>query len=100
MRNATLALSVQKLYGNYFLLGAVIVLILVYFFEVTSLGTKGFEIKQLEQQIRVLEQTQKDLQIQASDLQSINRIQAQAAKLNFVPSTNVTYLKASDFALK
>lgn len=85
---------------NFSILTAIILLGLVYLFEVTALGTKGYEIKKLEQQVRLVEEEQKNLQIQASDFQSINRIQTQAQKLNFVPTSNVTYLKDSDFALK
>ena len=65
-----------------------------------AMGTRGYEIRQLEEQVRTLQAEQKQLQLQSSDLQSINRIQTDAQKLNFVPSTNVTYLKDSDFALK
>ena len=72
---------------------------LLYFFEINALGTKGYEIQKLQAQIKALEDQQKTLQLQASDLQSITRIQDEATALNFVPSTNVTYLKTSDFAL-
>jgi len=64
------------------------------------MGTKGYEIRRLEQQVRQVESEQKNLQIKASDLQSIDRIQTNAQSLNFVPATNITYLKDSDFALK
>ncbi len=73
---------------------------LVYLFVVNSLGTKGYEIKKLDLQLRQLEADQKNLQLQTSDLQSINRIETEAQKLNYVPNTNVTYLKDPDFALK
>jgi len=73
---------------------------LLYLFVINSLGTKGYEIKKLDAQVRQLMADQKNLQLQASDLQSINRIETQAQLLDFVPNTNVTYLKDSDFALK
>ena len=85
---------------NLSILAAAAILILTYLFVVTSMGTRGYEIRQMEQQVRALQAEQKQLQLQSSDLQSINRIQNDAQKLNFVPSTNVTYLKDSDFALK
>jgi hypothetical protein len=85
---------------NLALLVGIIGLGLAYLFMVNSLGTKGYEIRKLDLQLRQVEAEQKVLQLQASDLQSINRIQTQAQQLNFVPATNVTYLKASDFALK
>ena len=85
---------------NLAILTSSIILGLVYLFVVNSLGTKGYEIKKLDQQVQQLETNQKNLQLQASDLQSINRIQTEAQKLNFIPNSNITYLKASDFALK
>ena len=97
-RRKTGSLSSQQL--NLSILAAIAILTLTYLFVVTSLGTRGYEIRQMEQQMRTLQAEQKQLQLQSSDLQSINRIQTDAQKLNFVPSTNVTYLKASDFALK
>ncbi len=85
---------------NLSMLSAIIFFGLLYLFQVNSMGTKGYEIRRLEQQVRQVESEQKNLQIKASDLQSIDRIQSNAQSLNFVPATNVTYLKDSDFALK
>jgi hypothetical protein len=85
---------------NLAILVSSMILGLVYLFTVNTLGTKGYEIKKFEAQVRLLEDDQKNLQLQASDLQSINRIETEAQKLNFVPNSNVTYLKNSDFALK
>jgi cell division protein FtsL len=96
-RNKT---SVSTYRLNLAILTSSLILGLVYLFVVNSLGTKGYEIKKLDEQVRQLQSDQKTLQLQSSDLQSINRIQTEAQKLNFVPTTNVTYLKASDFALK
>lgn len=85
---------------NLSILTAILLFGLVYLFEVSALGTKGYQIRGLEQQIRQVQEDQKNLQLRASDLQSISRIKLQAQTLNFVPTTNVTYLKDSDFALK
>ena len=73
---------------------------LVYLFEINALGTKGYEIRGLEQQVRQVEQEQKNLEVESLDLQSSSRVQDQVQSLNFVPATNITYLKDSDFALK
>ena len=111
MRDLTLAMpvsfskrktksSVSTKILNLSILIAMIFFGLLYMFEVNTLGTKAYEIRNLEQQVRQIEETQKNLQIQASDLQSINHIQTNAQQLNFVPATNITYLKDSDFALK
>jgi cell division protein FtsL len=85
---------------NLAILASTVLLGLVYLSVINSLGTKGYEIKKLDGQVRLLQDDQKNLQLQASDLQSINRIESEAQKLNFVPNNNVTYLKDSDFALK
>ncbi|OGE79915.1 MAG: hypothetical protein A2660_00470 [Candidatus Doudnabacteria bacterium RIFCSPHIGHO2_01_FULL_45_18] len=85
---------------NIAILAAILLIGVLYFFTVNSLGTKGYAIRKLEQQILVLEESQKNLQMQATESQSINRIKANAQKLNFVPATNVAYLKDFDFALK
>ena len=85
---------------NLSILAAIALFGLVYMFEVNALGTKGYQIRTLEQQVRQIEQEQKNLQVEALDLQSSTLIQQQAQKLNFVPATNVTYLKDSDFALR
>lgn len=72
----------------------------LYLFQINSLGTRGYEIRQLEQQIKVMQADNKALQIQSSTLSSITKIQQEAESLNMVPATEVTYLKENDFALK
>jgi cell division protein FtsL len=83
---------------------AVIALIVLcgflYLFQVNALGTRGYEIRQLEQKIKVLQADNKDLQIHSSSLSSITKIQQEATALNMVPASNVTYIKATDFAMK
>lgn len=88
------------LYWNLALLVSIIILAVIYLANLNILSTKGYKIRQLEQQIKKLELEQKHLEIESTSLQSINRIESEASKLNFVPSTNVTYIKDSDFALK
>jgi hypothetical protein len=85
---------------NLILLGLIILFGLSYLFIINSLSTKGYEIKKLEQRLINLESSQKKLQVEAADLQSINNLQLEAAKLNFVPATNITYLKDPDYAFK
>ncbi len=88
----------QKL--NILLLAGIFLLGLGYLFTISSLGTKGYEIKRVESQLQNLENEQKSLQIQSGNLQSINQIQDQAAMGHFVPVTTVTYIKDANFALK
>jgi hypothetical protein len=91
------SLSVKTL--NLSLLCGIALFGLVYLFQVNAMGTKGYDIRGLEQQVREVQEQQKNLQMEASNLQSIDLIETHAKQLNFVPSTNVTYLKDSDFAI-
>ena len=110
MRDLTLAISsgpkrkikssVSPKVLNLSLLTAIGLFGFLYFFQMNFLSTSGYQIRRMETQLSVLEDQQKTLQLQASESQSIIRVQAQSQKLNFVPVTNVTYLKDSDFALK
>jgi cell division protein FtsL len=72
----------------------------VYLFQVNALGTRGYEIRQLEQKIKVLQTENKGLQIQSSSLSSITQIQKEAEGLGMVPANNITYIKGGNFALK
>src|SRR6185436_19176407 len=90
--------SVYRL--NLAILSSTALIVLAYLFVINSLGTKGYEIRKLESQMQLLTEQHKTLEMQTSDLQSITRIQSKAQLLNFVPNTNATYLKDSDFALK
>jgi cell division protein FtsL len=67
--------------------------------QINALGTKGYQIRDLQQKITQQETAQKQLEIQSSGLKSITRIQTQAQAMNFVPATGVSYIKDGDFAL-
>lgn len=97
-RKPKTTISVERL--NFAILVLIILLGLVYLFAINSLSTKGYSIKKLQLEVDKLEAQQRNLQIQSSDLQSINRIQLQAIQQNFVPASNVTYIKAADYAIK
>lgn len=83
---------------------AVLVLIVtfgfLYIFQINSLGTRGYEIRQMEQKIKVLQAENKALQIESSSLSSITTIQKDAETMNMVPANNVIYIKEADFALR
>lgn len=97
-KRASVSTSVNKI--NIVMIALILGFGLTYLFLVNNLGTKGYEIRKLELQLRKLEDEQKQLQIQASDLTSIEKLQSEAQKLNYIPATGVTYLKESDFAYK
>lgn len=85
---------------NLAILASIIFFGITYLFQINALSTKGYEIRQLETRLKQLELEHKNLEVQAGSLQSINRIQQESQKLNFVPATNITYIKEPDFALK
>lgn len=85
---------------NLVLLVLIVLIGVGYLLQINSLGTRGYQIRQLEVKLKQLEAEHKNLEVQASSLQSINRIEQEAKKLNFVPTGNVTYIKDGDFALK
>lgn len=112
MRDLSLALSqpvpkkktktdpASVLHMNLALLALIVAFGFMYLFQINSLGTRGYEIKQLEQKISVLQDANKELQVQSSSLSSITQIQKDAENLQMVPAGNVTYIKDGNFALK
>ncbi|MBI4054171.1 MAG: hypothetical protein HY397_02475 [Candidatus Doudnabacteria bacterium] len=62
-------------------------------------ATKGFEIKRLEKRIVDLENSRSALERTAAELQSINQIEQRVNLSDFVPTTNVSYLNPTDYAL-
>ncbi len=111
MRDLTLAINqavprkrqsnpANTLRWNLAIICSILGLGLVYLFQINALGTRGYQISNLEKQIKKLESEQKLLQVQASELKSITRIQQEAANRSFVPVAGVNYIKDGDFALK
>ncbi|HYC79859.1 MAG TPA: hypothetical protein VEC17_02440 [Candidatus Binatia bacterium] len=85
---------------NIAILSLIVAFGFLYLFQINSLGTRGYEIRQLEQKIATYQDENKQLQIQSSSLSSITKIQQQAEALRMVPANNVTYIKDADFALR
>jgi cell division protein FtsL len=85
---------------NLALLSAILFFGLVYIFSLNATATQGFKIKKLSAELSDLETQHKKLELQNSALQSISTIQAETAHLNFVPASNVTYIRDDNFALK
>ena len=70
----------------------------LYIFQANSLSTKGYEIKQLEQQQAELLEALKRLELEASELKSIESIETQMKTLNMVPVSGVNYVRDRDYA--
>lgn len=85
---------------NIGLLAFLMLLSLVYVFSLNSISTANFQIKKLSNQLSVLEEDHKNLELQNSTLQSVTSIQAQTSHLNFVPATGIKYLRDEAVALR
>lgn len=85
---------------NLALAAALLILGAAYLYSINSLSTRGYEIRQLEQQLNRLEQQQQHLEMQGAGLQSIARLQQAAEQLDLVPVGSTAVVKDADFALK
>jgi len=70
----------------------------LYVFQANSLSTKGYEIKQLEQQQAELLESLKRLELEAAELKSIESIETEMKTLNMVPVPGVNYMRDRDYA--
>jgi hypothetical protein len=85
---------------NASLVTLIAILGLAYIFSVNSIATAGFKIKKMSTDLANLQSQNQKLQLQNSTLQSVTYIQQETASLNLVPTTDITYLKDDNFALK
>jgi cell division protein FtsL len=72
-----------------------LILMVSYFVQANSFSTKGFEISKLQQQVDDLAESNKKLQIEAAELQSLQRIQSEPQVTGMVPVNTVTYVQTS-----
>ncbi len=72
-----------------------ILLVFFYLFQVNSFSTAGYGINRLHNKVADLENSHKKFEIQAAELQSIQRIQSDSAALSMVPVTSVDYIQAT-----
>lgn len=80
------------------LFGACCLLGVMYLYQVNSFSTKGFEIKALQNKISVLQEQQRELQVQSAQLQSLQRIQASPEVQSMESVTSVSYIRNSAFS--
>lgn len=76
----------------------IIVVGLTYLIQINSLATKGYEIKELENEIYTLELETSDLQSLTLELQSMNNIQTKVTQLNMVAVGQAEYLSPKPVA--
>ena len=78
--------------------GFVIILAIVissafYLFQVNDLAVKGYDVRELENQISELEKENKQMQIREMELRSMYVIERSAQDFNLVSPVNVSYLE-------
>jgi hypothetical protein len=67
-------------------------LVLVYLFQVNCLAITGFEIKELERDVYTLQETNKELTLQVTQLESINNLEKVSQDLAMVSIDNVEHI--------
>ncbi|OGY47629.1 MAG: hypothetical protein A2840_01255 [Candidatus Buchananbacteria bacterium RIFCSPHIGHO2_01_FULL_47_11b] len=80
---------------NLTLIGFVVVAVAVYLFQVNSLATKGYEIRELESQIKEVRQQNQQLQLAAAELESLESIKNKVAELNMVAVGKADFINAA-----
>jgi hypothetical protein len=73
----------------------------VYLYQVNDLATKGYEIRDIENRIQVLEKESKKMKIKEVELRSMYNIEKSTQELNLVSPQSVTYVEMnSSVAMK
>jgi cell division protein FtsL len=65
---------------------------LTYLVQINTMATKGFEIRELEDQIAVLQDDNKRLELQVIELQSMSTLKEKMRGMNLVEADEVAYL--------
>ncbi len=65
----------------------------LYLYQVNSLATQGYEIKNIEDQIRDIEKENKKLKIKEVELKSMYNIEKSTQDLNLVSPADISYVE-------
>jgi len=72
-----------------------------YLYQVNDLATKGYEIRDIENQIQMLEKESKKMKIKEVELRSMYNIEKSTQELNLISPQSVTYVEMeSSVAMK
>ncbi|MCX6740529.1 MAG: hypothetical protein NTZ49_04860 [Candidatus Parcubacteria bacterium] len=66
-----------------------------YLWQINSLATKGYQIKELEEKVSDLKDNNKKLQVQITELRSVSRINEEVKRLNMQEVARIEYLSAN-----
>jgi cell division protein FtsL len=84
----------KPLYVNLVIILMICVVGCLYLAEVNKATTKGYRMRDLEKRIQGVEETNRKLEFQATELQSLNSVGERVKTLGMVPTEKVKYVKA------
>lgn len=70
-----------------------VLLLLAYIVTVNNVATAGFRVSELQREVVKLKKEQAELQLQASALGSLQRVESESRNLSLAPVENVEYLE-------
>jgi hypothetical protein len=74
---------------------------ILYLYQVNTIATKGFEVKEIEQQIKEAEKESNRLKIREVELKSMYNIEKATENMNLIKATSVSYVEmAGPVAMK
>lgn len=75
-----------------FLIFSIGILVILYVLQVNSAATKGYEIRGLKKRINELSDQNRALQVDISNLKSINILQSKTESFNMTEAENIEYV--------
>jgi hypothetical protein len=92
-----LVINLRKL--NKIFAGLVVVAFIGYLISANSLSVEGFVLKDYNDKFNKISQENRQLEIAATNLQSLNNLSERAATMNLVASHDIEYLNINDSAV-
>ena len=102
-KQAETAINFQWLFSKtsrFVLLGATSLLGFLYLIQTSALATKGYDITDLQRQVRGLEHDTQSLDWQIAQYQSMGSIQERLKAMDLVAATDVNYVSAGAVVAK
>jgi len=65
----------------------------LYLVQVNRATTKGYQIRDLEKKIQAIEDSNRKVQLEVAELQSLDSVEERIKELGMVPVSNVKYIK-------
>lgn len=74
------------------LVACIVLALFIYIFQVNSLASKGYKINGLKKKVEQLEDENKNLRIEISNLKSVNALEAKTKDFNMVKAQDIEYV--------